>query len=390
VYPGDWYREPDESHDSGGNFRVEANGTAERPIVVTAADRDELPWIHSCDPADPSHCPMPALAVYGSHVIVDHLAIRGRVQLWGGTGSVMQHLECTHGWGACGDGNWSCLRIEWCTDCRARFNLVHSVSGAGAGEACLDGEQTDFEDRGSGLKEFQSVDTIWEFNTVRWAPRWAYDLHRNSQGSIVRFNRFEFLSTAINAHRTRGFSVVGNLLVGTPDAGSCAQFGGRNEDVRDEPHWVELRNNTCVRAVMGLMALHWDGDEPIPTTIRDNVIADLHGGEAEDPRNLVMPFAAEHESDRNAFDAAGDYRAEEYGERDTRWDDLDGWRGASGLDAASAEEDGGACVFASAPDEDRDDDYDLHVTGGACATLAEDRGEVGAYAITSCVGHDCG
>ena len=122
------YREVEERRDSGANFRVDASGTAEQPIVITAADRDARPTIHSCDPADPAHCPMPAMGVYGSHVIVDHLAIRGRIQVWGATSSVIQHLECTHGWGACGDGNWSCLRIESCTGCQARFNLVHVLS----------------------------------------------------------------------------------------------------------------------------------------------------------------------------------------------------------------------------------------------------------------------
>lgn len=189
--------------DSGGIFTVENPGAVDRPIVITARFRDDAPTIHSCDPTDLARCPMPALAVYGDHVIVDHLAIRGRVQVWGATESTLQYLDCTHGWGACGDGNWSCLRIEGCVGCTAHHNYVHDVSGAGAGEACPAGMTSDLSDRGAGLKEFQSVDTIWEFNTVERVPQWSYDLHRNSVNTTVRFNDFPaFPINAINVDRS--------------------------------------------------------------------------------------------------------------------------------------------------------------------------------------------
>jgi hypothetical protein len=381
LHPGDYFRDV-EGRDSGGIYTMEASGTAERPIVITAADRSTMPTIHSCDPSEPSHCPMPALAVYGDHAIVDHLAIRGRVQVWGATASVMQYLECTHGWGACGDGNWSCLRIESCTDCIAHHNYVHDIAGDGFGGACPPGVSTDFPDRGAGLKEFQSEGTIWEFNTVTRAPRWAYDLHRNSENTTLRFNDFAaFPGDAIRIHRTRNVFLYGNVMVARDaEPGTCINVWGRNERVEAEPHVAEVHHNTCVGANTGISV---QGE--VPSLVHDNVVQGLRSG-AEDPRNVVVASDAS-ELSNNAYDSAGNYRRITY--EDSTWSEsLAEWQSREGWDAESVETEGGSCAFTMPPSGDGEP-YDVRASGGVCATLARDGGEVGAFGVTDCVGHRC-
>jgi hypothetical protein len=368
IHPGDYWRDV-EGRDSGGIFTSEATGTAERPIVLTARDRADPPTIHSCNPEDPSVCPMPALAAYGNHTIVDHLHIRGRVQIWGGTGLTMQYLECTRGWGV-GDGNASCLRIDSCTDCTAHHNYVHSIEGTRADP-----------DRPSGLKEFQSVRAIWEFNTVLDVPHWAYDLHRNSEDTIVRFNFFAgFDRQAIYAARTRNIAIYGNVLVGIERGGeNCIGVWGRNENAEGEPHLVEIHHNVCARIQGGLAT-----SAGLPTQLFDNVVTELRSL-GEQPRNVIVA-EDESELDHNAYDSAGNFRREEF-EASTFSDDLAAWRAATGWDAESESGEGGACELVGSI-SDREPTA-FRVAEGPCRTMARDGGEIGAYGATSCVGHAC-
>ena len=376
VYPGDYWRDVT-GRDSGGIYTMGNSGTADRPIVITARFRDDRPTIHSCDPAEPTRCPMPALAVYGDHAIADHLVVRGRLQVWGATESTIQYVDCTHGWGACGDGNWSCLRIESCTDCTAHHNWVHDISGAGMGEACPPGETTDFPDRGAGLKEFQSVGTIWEFNTVTRAPRWAYDLHRNSVNTTLRFNDFPAFPQAIHVDRSQNLFIYGNVMVARDEGGgSCIDIAGRNERVEAEPHIADVHHNTCIGPQTGISV-----GGGITAQIHDNIVDGLRRVN-EDPRNVVVEVG-ESTLSNNAYSSAGNYRRQTY-EPDTWSEDLTAWQADNGWDEESMEVE---CTFANPPTGDGAP-YDVHVSG-TCATLARDGGEVGAYGITNCVGHTC-
>lgn len=373
VHPGDYWRHVDGS-DSGAVYTLSdvQDGTAERPIVVTAADRDAPPVFWSCNPDGTQDCPAPALAAYGDHVIFDHLAIVGRVQIWGGSDSSMQYLDCREGWGACGDGNWSCLRIESSVRGHAHHNFVHDIGGAGIGGACDPGVIVDFEDRGSGLKEFSSDATIWEFNTVLDPPRWGYDLHRNSLRTTVRFNEFRGFQTGANVNRTVNPRVYGNVFVGAGSHG-CVGIGETNEDAPGEPHLAEVHHNTCLAAQTGY-AVQWQ----MPARVQDNVVHGLVEID-EPPRNVAIEVI--ETADRNAYDAAGNYRRVMY-EPETWSATLAEWQAATGQDAASLATEGGACTFA-------DDPNDLRIEDGPCATLDADGGPVGAYGLTTCVGSEC-
>jgi hypothetical protein len=333
-----------------------------------------MPVLHSCDPDDAEQCPAPAIAAYGDRIILDHLAIRGRAQLWGGTASTMQYLDCTYGWGACGDGNWACLRIESSVDAHAHHNYVHDISGAGIGEACEPGEDTENEDRGCGLKEFSSDGTVWELNTVVAPPRWGYDLHRNSARTTVRFNEFRDIHQGVTVARTVNPRVYGNLLVGRAEgAEACIGVSMLDEGSPGVTHLAEVHHNVCIGAQSGIAV-----ESEMPAVVHDNV---LHGmvATSEAARNVVIEVI--DGADHNAYDSAADFRRQTYdGEV---LPTLEAWQAATGHDLASIVAPGGACTFVDAPD-------DLHIVEGPCATLGSDGGPVGAYAITSCVGHTCG
>lgn len=375
LHPGDYWRDVEPS-DSGAVHTIaeDRDGTAERPIVVTAADRDALPVLHSCDPDDPEQCPAPAIAAYGDHIVLDHLAIRGRAQLWGGSDSTLQYLDCTYGWGFCGDGNWSCLRIESSTRGHAHHNLVHDMGGAGAGEACSPPDDTVSQDRGCGLKEFSSDGNVWEFNTIDGAPRWGYDLHRNSQRTTVRFNAFQDIHQGVTIARTVNPRVYGNTFTAARGSEDCIDILMLDEHSPGATHLAEVHHNTCYGPQGGITVRL-----EMPSSVHDNVIAGLTAS-SESPRNVVLEVI--EAADHNAYDANGNFRRETY-EDSTYSATLEAWQAATGQDAASIVAPGGACTFVDPP-------LDMHLSAGACTSAGSDGGEVGPYAITSCVGHTCG
>lgn len=367
VHPGDYWRDAPDAGDSGAAFEVRGTGTADRPIVVTARFRERPPTIHSCDPTSLDDCPSAALAGFGVHVILDHLRIRGRVQLWGGSDQTMQWLECTRGWGA-GDGNDSCLRIDSCTNCRAHHNFVHD----------LEGGLEDAPRRTCALKEFDSDGAIWELNTVLDAPYSAYDLHRNSENATLRFNFFAgWHRAAIRVERTHDVLVYGNVMVGATDvAERCVDVILRNEEVMTAPHVVELHHDTCVGAGAGFDVR----DDMLEVHFHDSVLSGLVSF-GETPRNVAF-FDATSEVDHNAYDDTARW----VGPGEAEIGDLAAWRAATGWDGASIAGEGGACELVGGPSTDP---TSYRVAAGSCRTLARDGGEVGAFGITTCVGHLC-
>jgi hypothetical protein len=370
IHPGDYFRE---GQAYGGPDDLQLHGTADAPIVLTAADRDNPPTLHSWDPAAPDNAGSHnALALAGEHVIVDHLRIAGSASV-GGTSVQLQYLECSHGWEGC-DGNWSCLRIEWCTDCVVHHNYVHDV--VDHTNHC-DGE---WDPREAGFKEFNGERNIWEFNTVVTATRWAYDLHRNSVDTIVRFNQLSDTgSWAINIERATNTQIYGNLMFGVA---GCMEVGGLNEQQQGQPHQDLIHHNTCWLAGAGY---HLGGD--IQATLTDNIAASLDPG-SSDTVNVELSGATMDAADCNAWDDNSWYSSELY---ETYFHSFADWQAGTDFDANSIAAPGGACAFVDPPESGLDLEFDLHVAPAtACATAACDGGELGAYGITPCVGHTCG
>jgi hypothetical protein len=383
VYPGDYFRDRTGTREYEGTYTVHgaSSGTAERPVIITARFPDEPPTLHSCDPEDPALCPTPALSTHGEeavhHVIFDHLRIRGRAQLFAASDSVMQFMDCSHGWGACGDGNWSCLRMDACTDCAVRLSHVHDVAGDGECGACGGpGTCSGGPDRGSGLKEFASLRSMWELNTVEEAPRWGWDHHRNSNDMTVRFNVFRDVSSAIHSERGRNHHIYGNVILARE---ACVDLEGVNE-ASVGPHVDEVHHNTCGFAALGVSI-----DPMHEATLEGNATFSLPAGGTE-AGNVNAPSAM-HALDCNAYDANSYYHRGLY-DGGEQFETLEAWR-ALGHDATSIAAPGGACTFVDPPSSIDDATFDLHVASGPCLSLGCDGGEVGAYGAINCVGHTC-
>ena len=370
VHPGDWFR-------PGAPFQIQGIGTADAPIVITAADPEDPPVLHSWDPADPtdnaaSHAALAGAEEPIAYIVVDHLVVDGLLALHGDHTRI-QYVECTHGWEVC-DGNWSCLRIEYCEDCNIHHNWVHDVDDTT--NHCT-GE---YPPREAGLKEFDAQRAIWEFNTVEDTAQWGYDLHRSSTDAIARFNLFRNAgpNVAIRMNRTGNMSAHGNVVIG---GGACVDFVA--EDPGDGyENFIE--HNTCLFTQAGIMFNPY-----APTTVTGNVLGGLAEGTA-DLVNLAAPDPEDgmpHFVDYNAYDASSLWTTQMY--EAPYAETLEAWQASTEYDDHSIAAPGGACTFVDAPTGPDDADFDLTISEGACAALDERGGPAGACAITPCVGHDC-
>jgi hypothetical protein len=366
VHPGDYFR-------PGEPFVFAGDGTQEAPIFLTPAIPEDPPTIHSWDPSDPENnaASHEAIVGGGQYVVLDGVRVDGLAQ-FSGEHIRVQNIECTHGWEEC-DGNWSCVRLEWCNDCNAHHNWVHDVLDT-TGQ-CTSGE---FEPREAGFKEFDAQRTIWEFNTVENTARWGYDLHRSSTDPIARFNVFRNVpSTAIRMNRSGNMQAYGNVVIG---AGEC--IGYINEDPGDGfANLVD--HNTCLFAQTGIAMNPFT-----PTTVTNNVMGGLVPGGSEQV-NIVAPppeDGVSHSIDRNAYDAVSWWSTVLY---ETYAETFEDWQSLTDYDDNSVADPGGACTFVDAPADVSDTEIDLTIAEGPCATLSEDGGPIGACGITACVGHDC-
>ncbi len=371
VHPGDYFR-------PGDAFRIQGVGTASAPIVITAADPSQRPVLHSWDPTDPTDNALSHPALGGAeepiaHVVVDHLEIRGLLWIHGDFTRV-QNVVCSHGWEVC-DGNWSCIRLEYCNDCVAHHNLVRDVVDTTG--HCASSPNPPRE---AGFKEFNGVRTIWELNTVVNTAHWGYDLHRSSVDSIARFNLFRNAgpNTSIRMNRTGNQSVYGNVVIG---GGGCVELV--SEDPGDGYSDL-VAHNTCLFTSAGLyLSPH------APATVTHNVLGFLDPGNA-DLVNLALPTPADgvpHFADRNAYDASSLWVTEIYEAPYAAT--LAEWQAATDYDDASIAAPSGPCAFVDAPESEDDDTFDLTIERGACATLSEAGGPIGACAIAPCVGWSC-
>ncbi|MBL9023842.1 MAG: hypothetical protein JNL21_16730 [Myxococcales bacterium] len=370
VHPGDYYQPQ-------GPFLIQGMGTADAPIVITAADRNAPPLIHSWDPAAPTNNAASHAALTGAeqpiaHVVIDHLAIDGLLAIHG-DGMRVQNVDCTHGWEVC-DGNWSCIRLEACNDCVAHHNFVHDVQDSTG--HCASSPNAPRE---AGFKEFDCQRAIWEFNTVVSTAQWGYDLHRSSATPVARFNLFRDAGpvTSIRMNRSSDMMAYGNVVVG---GGACVAF------IAEDPGngFTNLvDHNTCLGTGGGIAV------EPFsPTVVTNNVVAFLPPSDAESV-NLVAPPPEDgvpHTIDFNAYDATSRWVEIQYD--GTYYDTLEAWRTATTYDASSIAAPDTPCTFVDVPADPSDDAFDLRMNGGACATASDAASEVGACAF-GCVGRAC-
>jgi hypothetical protein len=386
LHPGNYWRPVTTGiHDWRGIYQKDAvtTGTlptAERPIVITARDSSRRPVLHSYNPqfapgTERSNA-LPALSVMSAHTVIDGLDVVGRVQLWGVTGGRIQNLDVRYGWGLC-DGNWSAIRVEHSQDVVVHHNLVRDVTD--------DTMCAGYDDRPSGLKEFSSQRVIWEFNTVRNARRWAFDLHRSSTDATVRFNLLQNAATALKVGRTINSDVYGNVMLASE---MCVSVGEIEPAVTQTDR---VYNNTCVFANEGYVFQYSD---PMyyarhNVLLENNVMSRIaaNGGHAR--FNLGLHRGGPRSVSRNAWDSNGLYCEAIYDDDLPCLSTLGAWQQSTGWDAQGLAGPGGACSFADAPSSLTDSSFDLRVSSANCATQGSNGRELGAYGLANCVGRDC-
>lgn len=387
IYPGHYFRPVTrEVRDPYGIYeRPEVTAgtqpTSQRPIIITSRYNDDPAILYSYDPAGSPGAErdnsLPALSIFSSDTVVDHLNVVGRVQIWGARRSRIQYCTVRFGWGLC-DGNWSAIRVEWSEDVVVHHNQVSDVMDDGMCAGTYD-------DRPSGLKEFSSQRVIWEFNTVTDVARWGYDLHRSSVDATVRFNRFENCGTGVKIYRTENSATYGNIILAGE---TCIAIG----EIEPAVSQVDvIYNNTCFFAAAGI-AFQFSGDVYLPrhsARVENNIVHNLTHPSRWERFNIGLAAGASRISDHNAWDANGRYCRAFYDDNQPCQETLAEWRQALERDPASIAAPGGACAFVDAPGSLMDRDYDARVASTNCLTLGTGGSEIGAYGITECVGHHC-
>ena len=375
IYPGDYYRPRQAGHSGIYDIFEQSSGTTDNPTIITSRFRDNPPVLHSTDPDGGSTESRPAITTHWDHdvgyVIIDGIKVRGLAQITGNNNK-LQNIQCTYGGGAC-DGNWACLRIEWCTNCIAHHNFVHDVDDAG-----FCGMEPTLV-RPCGLKEFSSTRSIWEFNTVRNSLQWGYDLHRNSVNTTIRYNLFENpgYGNGIRIHRSRNNYIYGNLII-MDGGGACIKVRMLNEQSSGE-HSNLIDHNTCIYPGLGINTC-----EDITSQITNNLFYGV-GTQRIEQGNTAA--SGENNINHNAYDSNGYYHNGLYLSLD--YSTLESWQTATGYDLNSYESAVSYCQLADAPTSASDFDYNASVTGN-CLTASSTGGQVGVYGITDCVGHTCG
>jgi hypothetical protein len=394
VHPGDYWRGDDldyvyDRHQIG--YQISGEGTATQPIIVTAADVNNKPVLHSYDPQGISTINHPALEGRvegrGDYIILDNLEVRGMIGFWRGVfnNSQIQNIDCSVGWGQGCDGNWSCIRVQgmdpnlYGTNNIIHHNYVHDV----AVPAIMSGSCDNTRARPAGLKEFFTSNTIWEFNTVSNCHTDGYDHHQMGSNTTVRFNDFnQIRRTGIryggvyeNTY-TYGNSVHGNTE-------TCIASKDREE--------VETSTDVIYNNICSYTGRVFVSEPDFSLEFYNNIVSNVtnHG-------DMTLNIGVEQKSagttlylDNNAYDSNAGYS---YG--DDGYNPMDHalatWQQRYNQDGNSQEDAGGACDFVNPPESGTDTNYDFTPTNTFCTSGSTEGGALGPYGLVSCIGHTCG
>ncbi len=278
--------------------------------------------------------------------------------------------------GGAGDqGNRTPARLENAAFVTFDHNYIHD----------LDAGQHSFSSP-SLLKIFCIRDSIIEYNTL------------DGRGSIEMTHTIDDKdNTARNHHRF-------NLIVGGDTADSYASMrinnqagcGIPSEDSKiygnvfvDSGVWIvretnrlDIHHNTFLgdkRPAFQTGAGPNANSQIRNVTWKDNLVKDANLEQVKISHNEWSDLQSGWQLDNNVYDNKN-YRARAYGSGDTTYTSLAGWVSGTSRDQGSIEAD---CSLANV------DNGDYSANSGACASASSTGGEVGAFAMTDCVGHLC-
>jgi len=365
-----------------GGFVLKQSGTLGNPITIKNYP-GHSPFLANCTAAvSTTRCTHPTITTpYGNYIVIDGLRVQGGISIFGGNGranpsfgNVIKNSEITVGWGGVGDGNWSALFLSDQTGFLVQGNYIHDI------EVASDGGQ---QSSGGCIKMYHHTDSIIEYNTckdVRIPETQAGGIDDKAQAvrNIHRFNYIENVNVGIrinNQYQSSGVKIYGNVLL--PYRAGIRLLTRING--------IDVFNNTIYGGAKGTTQ-SYDPDAPdsiINARLYNNIINNV-------TEMNIEWYSNPAESNYNTFTANKPYRIAfaAGSSAGANYFSLADYQAAKGFDAQSTET---ACDFVNSAQKD------FHLTAtSSCKGLGRVGGvatgnqiDLGAYGVTSCVGHTC-
>ncbi|MFN0061751.1 MAG: hypothetical protein ACKVPX_04450 [Myxococcaceae bacterium] len=357
-----------------GGFHPMNSGTATAPITYRAYP-GHRPVLVNCTNGTQSECSHQTISAnQQSYIVYDGLTIVGAMYLLNshpgpmGLGLEIKNCDVSVGW--FGDGNWSGVYLEWWDGARVHHNRFHDIVPV------LGAIQS-----GSGLKQYTSINTIVEYNTFENLPVRAngIDAKYDAVNNVFRYNLFRNING--NSVEFNSYS-PGNLAV----PGSGAIYGNIAYNVNTgialirNVSGLDVYNNTFVN--MGEMYYQpSDGSSILGLRQWNNIVNGMNATGEGKLTNIYGP-AAPQMSDYNVWQSGFPFTW-----ANTSYSTLSDLQTQRGIDLHSQATN---CSFVNASS-------DFHLApGSTCLTAGRVGGtsngavvQVGAYGVTSCVGHTC-
>lgn len=269
------------------------------------------------------------------------------------------------------DGNWAVFRVEGVQRVQIDHNNLHHMVGRdGCRIAAL-------------LQVWRADDSTIEFNTFDGTDTENGNLEngltlKESPINVqVRYNHF--IQTRLRGSNQQSRD--------PPRTGRNVENFGNVVEGRPIHSWVLIEDTNIHHNTLINGPLLADGTFSPRLKMRNNIVSGVSDFNIRMTHNYWPPV--EFDLDHNVYDADASYQGNGFADAAERilLNDVGAWAsalqtaGCVGCEANSQEAD---CAFEAGSDTD------YHIAGGACLTAADDGGEVGAYALTDCVGHTCG
>jgi hypothetical protein len=352
------------AHSCGG-FHVQKQGTAENPVRITTYPNHD-PLITNCDElSNTYYCEVPTFTTgNGQHTIFDGLRIQGAIWMRGQApwaeyvGNQVLNSEFTVGWTQPGDNNWAAIYLQAQRNVTIRNNYIHSVENL----ASQSGQ--------AFIKVFWTDGVLIEYNTFSNPDLEAGVINEKNTAANVttRFNLFNLTETPFQYQHTTNSHAYGNVYIAKPSLYNGCMFLGLRPDSSVFNH-----HNTYYGCWQGII---WQGETlPFSATIYDNIFAGITDMTLYWHSSYIGPQTGEFH-DYNMFTPgnpfvvpAGSLTLQQY-------------RDEYGFELNSQMYE---CEFVNASAGD----FRL-AESSPCLNASSTGGEVGAYAMTDCVGHLCG
>jgi hypothetical protein len=389
--------------DVDGGCTVKGSGTSDNAIVITYATTARGPVIRNADTATPTayrQANNPTLNVTGhDYITIRGLTIQGSIRAFNEKptslaalklGLVIEGNEITRGWADPDDGNWSGVWLEGCRFTSVRGNYIHDITNKLNGA----GSQSSL----SGIKLYTCIDSTYEYNTVFNAIEVSGGSHAggidDKQDSIRNVHRYNDFKGVQNCLRFQNQQALGSAT-GTQVYGNLCRLGsasGIRYAVEFEDGGINdltIYNNTFAGGWNWGMHFTTEGNPVRGLTVYNNAFRGMTGMNVDTEGGSNSGTSAWRLLDYNVY-GKRDYRL-----RSSTHGSRSAMSRAEGFERHGCEVDrDGACKRWGFMNE-AGDNYTLHASSplknaGRAGGTPEGRPvDIGAFGVTSCVGHRC-